>query len=108
MINDVIDFGRNKVIVMALLSGCDYCPDGVGGVGRDAVVKLFHMYKDHEILNRIREWRSISHKYTALELKVDDKSVCVNCGHLGRVQHHAKNGCSECREHRGCDASRWK
>lgn len=47
-----IDFGRNKIVVMALLCGCDYCPEGVGGVGRDAVQKLFAMYSEEEILGR--------------------------------------------------------
>lgn len=47
-----VDFGRNKIIVMALLCGCDYCPDGVGGVGRDAVSKLFNMYSEKDILER--------------------------------------------------------
>lgn len=47
-----VDFGRNKVIVMALLCGCDYCPEGVGGVGRDAVQKLFSIYAENEILDK--------------------------------------------------------
>lgn len=47
-----VDFGRNKIIVMALLCGCDYCPEGVGGVGRDAVQKLFTIYSEKEILER--------------------------------------------------------
>lgn len=47
-----VDFGRNKIIVMALLCGCDYCPEGVGGVGRDAVHKLFNIYSEKEILDR--------------------------------------------------------
>lgn len=47
-----VDFGRNKIIVMALLCGCDYCPDGVGGVGRDAVHKLFAIYSETEIMER--------------------------------------------------------
>lgn len=48
-----MDFGRNKIIVMALLCGCDYCPEGVGGVGRDAVQKLFTMYSEADILDRL-------------------------------------------------------
>lgn len=47
-----VDFGRNKIIVMALLCGCDYCPEGVGGVGRDAVQKLFSIYSEKDILYR--------------------------------------------------------
>lgn len=37
---------------MALLCGCDYCPDGIGGIGRDGVLKLFNKYKEQEILER--------------------------------------------------------
>lgn len=103
-----IDFGQNKVIAMALLCGCDYCPDGIGGIGRDSVVKLFNKYNNNEILSRIRSWRYEDAKYTALEMKVDDKTVCTNCGHLGRTQSHAKSGCGVCRTHRGCDESLWK
>lgn len=45
-----MDFGQHKIIVMALLCGCDYCPDGIGGIGRDGVLKLFNKYKETEIL----------------------------------------------------------
>lgn len=47
-----MDFGQNKVIVMALLCGCDYCPDGIGGIGKDGVLKLFNKYKESDILDR--------------------------------------------------------
>ncbi|KAI8121316.1 hypothetical protein FF38_05915 [Lucilia cuprina] len=103
-----MDFGQNKVIAMALLCGCDYCPDGIGGVGRDGVLKLFNKYKNDEILKRIRSWRLEDDKYTALEMRIDDKTICSNCGHLGRTQSHTKNGCGVCRTHRGCDESLWK
>lgn len=103
-----VDFGRNKMVAMALLCGCDYCPNGVDGVGRDAVLKLFQMYSDAEIMARIRRWRSLENHLTALEMRVDDKAICVGCGHLGRIQSHTKNGCAECRSHRGCDESKWK
>lgn len=52
VVQKTMDFGRNKIIVMALLCGCDYCPEGVGGVGRDAVQKLFTIYSETEILDR--------------------------------------------------------
>ncbi|KAM7355956.1 LOW QUALITY PROTEIN: XPG-like endonuclease [Cochliomyia hominivorax] len=103
-----MDFGQNKVIAMALLCGCDYCPDGIGGIGRDSVLKLFNKYKNDEILKRIRSWRYENDKYTALEMRIDDKTICTNCGHLGRTQSHTKNGCGVCRTHRGCDESLWK
>ncbi|KAJ6643661.1 Flap endonuclease GEN [Pseudolycoriella hygida] len=102
-----MDFGRNKMIVLALLCGCDYCP-GVTGVGKDAATKFLNQYSDKDILTRIKTWRSIENKYTSLELKVDDKRYCANCGHFGSAQKHGKSGCSECRMSRGCDASTWK
>lgn len=129
IVNESMDLGRNKIIVMALLCGCDYCPEGVGGVGRDAVQKLFTMYAERDILerfvyvsialvgsiiqffsgsHRVKSWRTNNDKYTSLELKVDDKMICVNCGHNGRVQNHAKSGCGQCKSSTGCDASRWK
>ncbi|ALC43084.1 Gen [Drosophila busckii] len=103
-----MDFGQHKVIVMALLCGCDYCPDGIGGIGKDGVLKLFNKYKETDILERLRSWRLETAKYNALEMRVDDKSVCSNCGHLGRTASHTKSGCSVCRTHRGCDESLWK
>ncbi|KAH8270024.1 hypothetical protein KR018_002595 [Drosophila ironensis] len=103
-----MDFGQHKIIVMALLCGCDYCPDGIGGIGKDGVLKLFNKYKETEILERLRNWRQETNKYNALEMRVDDKSVCSNCGHLGKTQSHTKSGCSVCRTHRGCDESLWK
>lgn len=52
VIQRTLDIGQNKMIAMALLCGCDYCPEGVGGVGRDAVTKLFSIYKEQEILDK--------------------------------------------------------
>lgn len=102
------DFGANKMVVLALLCGCDYCPDGVEGVGKDAALKLFQTYTDKDILERVKSWRTNDNKFTALEIKVDDKTFCVNCGHNGRIQQHTKNGCGDCRQLRGCDSSLWK
>ncbi|XP_017070576.1 flap endonuclease GEN [Drosophila eugracilis] len=103
-----MDFGQNKIIVMALLCGCDYCPDGIGGIGKDGVLKLFNKYKETEILNKLRNWRGETNKYNALEIRVDDKSICSNCGHIGKTMSHTKSGCSVCRTHKGCDESLWK
>lgn len=103
-----MDFGQNKAIVMALLCGCDYCPGGIRGIGRMNVLKLFNKYKEVEILQRIRSWRLEDSKYTALEMRVDDKRICSNCGHDGRTQSHTKSGCGTCGTREGCDESLWK
>uniref|UniRef100_A0A336LP61 CSON010128 protein n=1 Tax=Culicoides sonorensis TaxID=179676 RepID=A0A336LP61_CULSO len=103
-----LDLKQNKAVVLGLLCGCDYCPDGIDGVGKDSVLKLFSMYKDHEILDKIREWRNRNENYTETELKVDDKNYCNNCGHYGTYQKHSRSGCSTCKMSLGCDGSIWK
>lgn len=70
--------------------------------------KLFSSYTENEILNRIRVWRDKNDHYNELEMRVYNKNICVNCGHLGKLQNHTKNGCATCRLHRGCDHSLWK
>lgn len=45
------DFGRNKMIVLALLCGCDY-NEGVSGVGKEAAMKLLNQYSEKDILKR--------------------------------------------------------
>ncbi|XP_026461855.1 flap endonuclease GEN-like [Ctenocephalides felis] len=50
-IQEVKKIGRNHIICLALLCGCDYCPEGVGGVGRDAALKLIEVYDDDKILD---------------------------------------------------------
>lgn len=102
------DLKQNKAVALALLCGCDYLPDGVEGVGKEAVLKLFSMYSDEKILERLREWRDKAGKFTELELKVDDKMFCSGCGHLGHFIKHTKAGCSDCRMSKGCDTSVWK
>jgi flap endonuclease GEN len=101
------DIGQHKMLALALLCGCDYCP-GVPGVGKESVLKFLAAHKNEEIMDRIRSWRSHNTKYSSLEIKVDDKSVCVNCGHHGKIQLHTKSGCSICRTSVSCDETLWR
>lgn len=107
-VREQMDLGQEKMVVLALLCGCDYCPEGIGGIGKDSVLKLFKIYKNDEILDKIKSWRINESKYSALELRVDDKGICTNCGHLGRTVVHTKSGCSVCRMSKGCNADLWK
>ena len=45
--------GRNKMIALALLCGCDY-DEGVNGVGKEAALKLFKVTEENNILERYR------------------------------------------------------
>lgn len=41
------------MVVLALLCGCDYLPEGVEGVGKEAALKIMNLYKNDEILDRL-------------------------------------------------------
>lgn len=50
-IEQVLGIGRNKMVALALLCGCDYS-DGVNGIGKEAALKLFKTLSDEEVLER--------------------------------------------------------
>ncbi|XP_055589047.1 flap endonuclease GEN isoform X2 [Uranotaenia lowii] len=104
----VMDLGQEKIVTMAILSGCDYNPAGVVGVGREMVNRFLGCYSSDAILNRIRSWRDKADRLTDLELKVEDKNVCADCGHQGKVMVHRRNGCQDCRSQIGCDEKLWR
>ncbi|KAI8429960.1 hypothetical protein MSG28_000421 [Choristoneura fumiferana] len=66
-------FGRNKMVALALLCGCDY---GIGACGSSITT-----YEERT------RWSAAPGR-------------CDRCGHVGRT--HAKNGCPVCATHRGC------
>ena len=50
-IQRLYNIGRNKMIALALLCGCDY-DEGVNKVGKEAALKLFKLVDDDDILDR--------------------------------------------------------
>lgn len=86
-----IDFGRNKIIALAVLCGSDYS-SGVFGVGKEAVSKLYENVAEKEILNRLRSWKNNNLKYDELYKKITNKNICTSCGHKGKLQVHTKSG----------------
>ncbi|XP_003702719.2 XPG-like endonuclease isoform X1 [Megachile rotundata] len=93
-IEKALDLGRNKMIALALLCGCDY-DEGLNGVGKEAAMKLFKIVKDEDIIERLKSWRTddtLDHK----ESQLLSPNVCSSCGHSGKVQKHTKSGCIDC------------
>lgn len=103
-----VDLGQEKIVAMGILSGCDYSPGGVPGVGREMINRLLNNFRSSEILSRIRSWRSAADRLTEEEVKAEDKNVCADCGHRGKLFVHRRAGCQDCRTSEGCDESRWK
>lgn len=56
-----LGLSRSALVALALLLGCDYCPRGVPGVGRESALKLFRAYQEQEPgcdpLQKMRSWR---------------------------------------------------
>ncbi|XP_011505629.1 PREDICTED: flap endonuclease GEN [Ceratosolen solmsi marchali] len=102
-IEQVFNLGRNKMIALALLCGCDY-DDGLHGVGKEAALKLLKMYKDDEILDRMKQWRT-DMIFTRLENELSNPNICTNCGHFGKVRSHVRIGCADCGTSTKCSNS---
>ncbi|XP_053670406.1 flap endonuclease GEN [Anopheles nili] len=100
--------GQEKIVAMALLTGCDYCPSGVVGVGREMVTRFLGCYDNEEILAQIRSWRRTADRLTELEVRAEDKNVCSDCGHIGKQLQHRKSGCLDCHTKPGCKETEWK
>ncbi|XP_076179460.1 XPG-like endonuclease isoform X3 [Ptiloglossa arizonensis] len=93
-IKKLLDLGRNKMIVLALLCGCDY-NEGLNGIGKTAALNLFKIVNDEEILERIRSWKT-DNSLDQKEVELLRSNICSSCGHNGKVQKHAKSGCVDC------------
>ncbi|GBP63347.1 Flap endonuclease GEN [Eumeta japonica] len=91
-------FGRNKMIALALLCGCDY---GVGACGTSiaTVIGFLHTVPDSEIIPRLLSWVTDTETYEKLQHWVSVPGRCNRCGHEGRH----KNGCLLCATVKGCN-----
>ncbi|XP_076383417.1 XPG-like endonuclease [Megalopta genalis] len=93
-IERLLDLGRNKMIALALLCGCDY-NDGLSGVGKEAALKLFKNMNDKDVLKRLKSWRT-NDDLDRREAELQNPNLCTSCGHTGKIQKHTKSGCVDC------------
>ncbi|XP_025161516.1 flap endonuclease GEN isoform X2 [Harpegnathos saltator] len=100
-IEKILNIGRNKMIALALLCGCDY-DEGVTGVGKEAALKFFKIVEDNNVLQRIQEWRTDT-KLDKVESDLLNSDLCTSCGHKGKLQKHIKSGCTDCGTIRKCN-----
>ncbi|KAJ0181244.1 hypothetical protein K1T71_003329 [Dendrolimus kikuchii] len=92
-------FGRNKMVALAMLCGCDY---GLGACGTsiNTVVAFLHTVADNEVIPRLLSWVSDPDHYEKQTCWVSIPGRCDRCGHSGRS--HLKKGCPSCGTHSGC------
>ena len=78
-IEDGLALSRRDLVAMALLLGCDYCPEGVVGVGREKTLKFIGACKSHDqsgdlsrdALDMFRQWRSGQVQEADLPIKIE-------------------------------------
>ncbi|XP_018351110.1 PREDICTED: flap endonuclease GEN isoform X3 [Trachymyrmex septentrionalis] len=100
-IEKTLNIGRNKMVALALLCGCDY-DEGVNGVGKEAALKFFKTVKEEDVLQRIQNWRTDT-RLNEAECDLLNPSLCTSCGHPGKLQKHTKSGCADCGTVRKCN-----
>jgi len=85
---------RQRMVIMALLLGCDYNQGGVAGVGREALLRLFSLWgppgKDE--LDTVLAWVDTGEE----EVNMTKPVHCGTCGHPGSVGTHRRAGCGVC------------
>ncbi|XP_014488944.1 PREDICTED: flap endonuclease GEN isoform X2 [Dinoponera quadriceps] len=102
-IEKTLNIGRNKMIALALLCGCDY-DEGIIGVGKEAALKFFKTVEDDDVLQRIQDWRTDT-KLDKVESNLLNSDLCTSCGHKGKLQKHTKSGCADCGTIRKCSGN---
>ncbi|XP_050449059.1 flap endonuclease GEN [Cataglyphis hispanica] len=93
-IEKTLNIGRNKMIALALLCGCDY-NEGLNGVGKEAALKFFKTVDDENVLQRIQNWKTDT-SLDRIESDLLNPDLCTACGHQGKLQKHKKSGCADC------------
>ena len=57
-VEDELGLTRADLISLALLIGCDYCPQGVPGIGRSAALQFIAACKPRDSLEVLKSWAS--------------------------------------------------
>ena len=102
LIETRLNLCRDKLIVLAVLLGCDYLPDGVPGVGKEVALRVLSSWKDVNPQEVVLSWLSKSASDFVIPTRPPH---CSQCKHPGSLRGHAKNGCDFCDKTTGCSTS---
>jgi len=95
-IRQEVGLSRQRMVIMALLLGCDYNLGGVAGVGREALLRLFTLWGQptpgNTEIETVLGWRDQGVE----EVNMSKPVHCGTCGHPGSVGTHRKAGCGVC------------
>lgn len=83
-IKEKLGLGRTHLIALGLLLGCDFCEQGVPGVGKVNALKLMALWKDENALEKMKKWNSskknlhTGDQQDLVELKICQKALMVD------------------------------
>lgn len=101
-IESSLNLSRDKMIVMAIIFGCDYLPEGLHSVNRECIVKLLSSWPNGQAVNVLKEWMETE---ITGEAPPPRPTHCSICKHPGSLRGHAKSGCDHCNSTSGCKDS---
>ncbi|XP_060084136.1 flap endonuclease GEN homolog 1-like [Ylistrum balloti] len=93
---------QRTMVVVALLVGCDFCKEGLEGIGIKKALALIDKIKMHgqDPLDRLVGWRN-NKELQDLD-KVPKSKHCSNCEHEGEKSSHKVEGCGYCETSVSC------
>ncbi|XP_054274943.1 flap endonuclease GEN [Macrosteles quadrilineatus] len=71
-IEEKLSLGRQKLLALSLICGCDY-ESGVHGVGKQSALKFLGTLQDDQVLDRLRSWRNDDFFDNLSQLSVEEK-----------------------------------
>ena len=99
-----LNLSRDKLIVLAILLGCDYLPDGVPGVKKDAALRILSTCSNGRAVELLKSWMFESSD--SKEFTVPPRPPhCSKCKHPGSLRGHVKSGCPLCKSVSECRQS---
>ncbi|XP_077288013.1 XPG-like endonuclease [Arctopsyche grandis] len=107
-IRNTLDFGRNKMVALALLCGSDYNGSGIEGVGITNAINFLKTCSNETVLNKLSSWVSEPHVYDNISKSIDNPNLCSGCGHHGNIRSHTRHGCNYCKTSIGCSVTDYK
>ena len=76
-IERTLGLSRDRMVVMAILLGCDFIPAGIGGIGKETVMQLFSKWK--------QSWNGLECLNFWIETSFEAWTECSSCEDLSLV-----------------------
>ena len=91
-ISQTLKLDRNRLVMMAIMLGCDFCPQGVPGCGKESITQLFELWpQSWDCIEILKLW--IKKKFLPIVSIPKGKSIHYQCSKCVGDDH-----CEDCDE----------